>query len=293
MACPACLRPAAYAAPRCSPPRSNASPRSPATRCSPCFRCARRSGSAARSGSAIPAGSCVALRVPLELPARSAATTVPTPSRSRSWTPRPPFCTPRVLWSACSRCSPRHRRRCRRALPHRLCAPCHVRARPRPRRRRGHRAQRAAPGARRHRTPRGSARRGALGRRYRLRAGASLPRQLEYLHRRVVSCGAVVSEFPPGFFPPRRWCLLASQRLLAALADVVVIVEAGTVPDASLRTRRRRPGAGRRRCARARHRPRRAWDLLAAARRRAPRRVRSGRARLGPAGLSGRAATRG
>ena len=52
------------------------------------------------------------------------------------------------------------------------------------------------------------------------------PRQLEHLHRRIASRGAVVSEFPPGFFPPRRWCFVASQRIIAALATVVVVVEA-------------------------------------------------------------------
>jgi DNA processing protein len=52
------------------------------------------------------------------------------------------------------------------------------------------------------------------------------PRQLDHLHHRIASEGAVVSEFPPGFYPPRRWCLIASRRILAALASVVVVVEA-------------------------------------------------------------------
>jgi len=53
------------------------------------------------------------------------------------------------------------------------------------------------------------------------------PRQQDHLHRRIVARGAVVSEFPPGFYPPRRWCFLASQRIIAALASVLVVVEAG------------------------------------------------------------------
>jgi DNA processing protein len=52
------------------------------------------------------------------------------------------------------------------------------------------------------------------------------PRQLDHLHRRIVTCGAAVSELPPGFHPPRRWCFIASQRIIAALAHIVVIVEA-------------------------------------------------------------------
>jgi len=47
------------------------------------------------------------------------------------------------------------------------------------------------------------------------------------LHRGVLARGAAVSELPPGFFPPHPWCFLASQRILAALAHVVVVVEAG------------------------------------------------------------------
>jgi len=47
------------------------------------------------------------------------------------------------------------------------------------------------------------------------------------LHQRVLTRGAAVSEHPPGFFPPQPWCFIASQRILAALAGVVVVVEAG------------------------------------------------------------------
>lgn len=53
------------------------------------------------------------------------------------------------------------------------------------------------------------------------------PRQLDHLHRRIAARGAVVSELPPGFAPPRPWCFLAGMRIIAALAQVVVIVEAG------------------------------------------------------------------
>jgi DNA processing protein len=52
------------------------------------------------------------------------------------------------------------------------------------------------------------------------------PRQQGPLHREIVCGGAVVSEFPPGFYPPRRWCFVASQRIIGALARVVVVVEA-------------------------------------------------------------------
>ncbi len=52
------------------------------------------------------------------------------------------------------------------------------------------------------------------------------PRQLEHLHHSIQTRGAIASEFPPGFKPPRRWCFIASQRIIAALADTTVIVEA-------------------------------------------------------------------
>jgi DNA processing protein len=47
------------------------------------------------------------------------------------------------------------------------------------------------------------------------------------LHRRILGRGAAVAELPPGFFPPHPWCFIASQRIIAALASVVVVVEAG------------------------------------------------------------------
>jgi DNA processing protein len=46
------------------------------------------------------------------------------------------------------------------------------------------------------------------------------PRQQDHLHRRIIARGAAISEFPPGFHPPKRWCFIA------ALASIVVVVEA-------------------------------------------------------------------
>jgi DNA processing protein len=45
------------------------------------------------------------------------------------------------------------------------------------------------------------------------------------LHADILACGTAVSEFPPGFFHPRGWTLIASQRIIAALARVLVIIE--------------------------------------------------------------------
>jgi DNA protecting protein DprA len=53
------------------------------------------------------------------------------------------------------------------------------------------------------------------------------PRQQDHLHRRIRANGAAISEFPAGFFPPMRWCFVVSQRIIAALASIVVVVEAG------------------------------------------------------------------
>lgn len=52
------------------------------------------------------------------------------------------------------------------------------------------------------------------------------PRQLEHLHRRVRARGAIVSEMPPEHYPPQRWSLIASQRIIAGMAEIVVVVEA-------------------------------------------------------------------
>jgi DNA protecting protein DprA len=56
------------------------------------------------------------------------------------------------------------------------------------------------------------------------------------LQRRILARGAGVSELPPGFFDAQRWSFIASRRIIAALADVVVIVEAGGFTNAALGT---------------------------------------------------------
>jgi DNA processing protein len=45
------------------------------------------------------------------------------------------------------------------------------------------------------------------------------------LHTDVLARGAAVSEFPPGFFHHQGWTFIASQRIIAALARVLVIIE--------------------------------------------------------------------
>jgi DNA processing protein len=52
-------------------------------------------------------------------------------------------------------------------------------------------------------------------------------RRHDHVHRRILANGTAVSEFPPGFFPPPRWCFIASQRITAALASLTVVVEVG------------------------------------------------------------------
>lgn len=49
----------------------------------------------------------------------------------------------------------------------------------------------------------------------------------EDLHRRILTRGAAVSELPPTFFPAERWLFIATQRIIAALARVIVVAEAG------------------------------------------------------------------
>jgi DNA processing protein len=56
------------------------------------------------------------------------------------------------------------------------------------------------------------------------------------LQQQIRARGSAVSEFPPGFFEPQRWCFTASQRIIAALADVLVVVEAGGYSCAALTT---------------------------------------------------------
>jgi len=52
-------------------------------------------------------------------------------------------------------------------------------------------------------------------------------RQHDRLYRSVLERGVAVSEMPAGFRSPRRWCFLARGRVIAGLADAVVVVEAG------------------------------------------------------------------
>jgi DNA processing protein len=47
-----------------------------------------------------------------------------------------------------------------------------------------------------------------------------------YLHQRIVAQGAAISEFPPGFSETQQWCFTASQRIIATLAGLVVVIEA-------------------------------------------------------------------
>lgn len=46
------------------------------------------------------------------------------------------------------------------------------------------------------------------------------------LYRSIVTSGLVISEFPPGF-RPRKWTFPARNRIMAALGDMTVVVEAG------------------------------------------------------------------
>lgn len=52
------------------------------------------------------------------------------------------------------------------------------------------------------------------------------PASKRRLHARIAATGAVVSELPPGT-PVRRWCFPARNRIIAALAQATVVVEAG------------------------------------------------------------------
>jgi DNA processing protein len=52
------------------------------------------------------------------------------------------------------------------------------------------------------------------------------PASKRRLHARIVASGAVVAELPPGT-PVRRWCFPARNRIIAALAQATVVVEAG------------------------------------------------------------------
>ncbi|HEX7291907.1 MAG TPA: DNA-processing protein DprA [Conexibacter sp.] len=52
------------------------------------------------------------------------------------------------------------------------------------------------------------------------------PASKRRLHARIAATGATVSELPPGT-APRRWCFPARNRIIAALAQATVVVEAG------------------------------------------------------------------
>ena len=52
------------------------------------------------------------------------------------------------------------------------------------------------------------------------------PASQRALYARIVRHGAVVSELPPGF-RARRWCFPARNRVIAGLADLTIVVEAG------------------------------------------------------------------
>jgi DNA processing protein len=54
----------------------------------------------------------------------------------------------------------------------------------------------------------------------------------DHLHRGILAHGAAISEFPPGFFPALRWSYIASQRIIAALASTIVVIEAGNQSNA-------------------------------------------------------------
>jgi len=54
----------------------------------------------------------------------------------------------------------------------------------------------------------------------------AFPSEYASLQQEIIARGAAVSELPPGF-RPHRWTFIASQRTIAALAEVIVVVEAG------------------------------------------------------------------
>jgi DNA processing protein len=56
-------------------------------------------------------------------------------------------------------------------------------------------------------------------------ADVAYPASRRRLHARLIECGCVVSELPPGF-TAFRWCFVARNRLIAGLAALTVVVEA-------------------------------------------------------------------
>jgi DNA processing protein len=59
-----------------------------------------------------------------------------------------------------------------------------------------------------------------------LAADRAYPSHDLHLHQSIVAQGAAISEFPPGFSETQQWCFTASQRMIAALAELVVVIEA-------------------------------------------------------------------
>jgi DNA processing protein len=53
------------------------------------------------------------------------------------------------------------------------------------------------------------------------------PCEHEVLQRGILAHGVALSEFPPGFFPLQGWSFIAGQRVIGALASLIVVVEAG------------------------------------------------------------------
>jgi DNA processing protein len=64
-------------------------------------------------------------------------------------------------------------------------------------------------------------------------ADAPYPPSARGLYRRLLKDGAAVSEIPPGF-PVRSWMFLARNRIIAALAAMTIVVEAGPASAALL-----------------------------------------------------------
>lgn len=56
-------------------------------------------------------------------------------------------------------------------------------------------------------------------------ADIAYPRSKQRLYARIVETGCAVSEMPPGF-EPFKWCFPARNRVIAALADLTIVVEA-------------------------------------------------------------------
>ncbi len=68
-------------------------------------------------------------------------------------------------------------------------------------------------------------------------AERAYPTSARALHRRIAAAGAVVSELPPGT-ESRRWMFPARNRIIAALSELTVVVEARTQSGALITARR-------------------------------------------------------